>query len=78
MSRMFRGCINFNINPNWQINRQRQRETDIQSIFVNTPLEGQLSRPAARPATANANNFRIGQNVEVFYNNVWRDGLLII
>jgi len=76
MSRMFRGCINFNINPNWQINRQRQRETDIQSIFVNTPLEGQLSRPAARPATANANNFRIGQNVEVFYNNVWRDGII--
>jgi surface protein len=53
---MFNGCRSLTINPGWQINQQS--ENVIRSIFLNTPLEGQLLetnlqpviQPAARPA----------------------------
>jgi hypothetical protein len=44
---MFRGCRSLTINPNWQI--APQPEIFIQSIFINTPLQGQLLQTVERP-----------------------------
>jgi surface protein len=44
---MFNGCRSLTINPGWQINQQP--ENIIRSIFLNTPLEGQLLETNLQP-----------------------------
>jgi len=46
MVHIFRGCTSLTINPNWQIN---QMVLNIESMFVNTPLEGTVLQRAAAP-----------------------------
>ena len=44
---MFRGCRSLTINPGWQI--RPHSEIAIRSIFLNTPLQGQLLQAVERP-----------------------------
>ena len=47
MTNMFRGCRSLTINPGWQI--RPHAEIAIRSIFLNTPLQGQLLEVVERP-----------------------------
>ena len=45
MTNMFRGCVNFNINPRWQI----EERVNTDGMFDNTPLQGTVLQRVRQP-----------------------------